>query len=212
MSYEGVQHETFHPFAGPDETERLKSALDLSPGYILWVSNLYPYKQLDLLLRAYAGLTDGERKRHPLVIVGRDWQGSQSAAIKLAEALGVRADLRFLGWVADEWVAPLHRQSAVHVLASREETFGRSVLEAMACGVPCVVNDIPIMREVTAGHAILTDFRDAGASAAALRRALTENETIAELRRGGIERAARFSMKKLARERVAAVVERLGRA
>jgi glycosyltransferase involved in cell wall biosynthesis len=209
ISHEGVQHEIFHPEAETNEVERLGQALSLEPGYVLWVSNLYPYKQIDLLLHAYSGLTEAERNAHPLVIVGRDWQGSLALAKQMAEDLGISRNLRFLGWVADEWIAPLHRQSAIHVLASREETFGRSVLEAMACGIPCVVNDIPIMREVTAGASILTDFTNREASNAALRRGLTDTTAIEDLRRRGIARAKDFSMRKLARERVTAILERL---
>ena len=209
ISYEGVDHAVFNPVAGTDEVERLNTALSLSPNYLLWVSNFYPYKQLDLLLRAYAGLTEAEREAHPLVLVGGDWQGARAGAEELAASLGISRNLRFPGWVPEELIAPLYRHAAAHVLASRSETFGRSVLEAMACGVPCVVNDIPIMREVTAGNAIFTDFSDLEASTAALRRALTETATIAELRLAGIERARHFSMRKLARERVAAVLERL---
>ena len=84
VSYEGVQHEIFHPEAEPGEVDRLKAELSLSPGYILWVSNLYPYKQLDLLVKAYAGLAAEEREAHPLIIVGRDWQGSLAGARELA--------------------------------------------------------------------------------------------------------------------------------
>ena len=209
VSHEGISHEVFRPAAEPNEVEKLRAALSLSPGYILWVSNFYPYKQLDLLLKAYAGLTGAEREAHPLVLVGGDWQASRVEAEELAASLGIAGNLRFAGWVSDELIAPLYRNAAVHVLASRSETFGRSVLEAMACGVPCVVNDIPIMREVTAGAALLTDFSDREASTAALRLALTETGTIAELRRKGIERACEFSMRKLARERVSAIIERL---
>jgi glycosyltransferase involved in cell wall biosynthesis len=209
VSHEGIDHEVFHPVAPTDEVERLKEGLSLSPNYILWVSNFYPYKQLNLLLEAYAGLTETEREAHPLVLVGGDWQGSRSRTEELAASLGISRNLRFPGWVAEEWIAPLYRHAAIHVLASRSETFGRSVLEAMACGAPCVVNDIPIMREVTAGNAIFTDFTDREASTAALRQALIETAMIAELRRNGIERARHFSMRKLARERVAAVLERL---
>ena len=79
----------------------------------------------------------------------------------------------------------------------------------MACGVPCVVNDIPIMREVTGGCAILTDFSNRDAATAGLRRGLTEGATIGELRRQGINREREFSMRKLATERVAAVLERV---
>ena len=209
VSHEGIDHGVFHPTAAPDEIEKLQTALSLTPNYILSVSNFYPYKQLYLLLEAYAGLTKVEREAHPLVLVGGDWQGSHAGIEELASSLGISDNLQIRGWVSDRWIAPLYRHAALHVLASRSETFGRSVLEAMACGTPCVVNDIPIMREVTAGSAILADFSDRESSTEALRRGLSDAATIAELRRKGFERAQDFSMRKLARERVAAVLERL---
>jgi len=209
VSHEGVDHEVFHEVAGPGEVERLEAGLSLSPGYVLWVSNFYPYKQLDLLLKAYAGLTSAERKAHPLVLVGGDRDGSHERAKELAGSLGISDALRFPGWVPEAWIAPLYRHAALHVLASRSETFGRSVLEAMACGTLCVVNDIPIMREVTEGSAILTHFSDIEESTAALRRGLTDTASILELRRKGFERARQFSMRKLAHERVSAIIERL---
>ncbi len=210
ISSEGVEHKQFHPEAPDGEAEQIAERYSVGPGYLLWLSNFYPYKQLDLFLQAYAGLTTAEREEHPAVLVGGDWRGSRAEAERLAERLGITRDVHFVGWVSDRWIAPLFRHAALHVLASRAESFGRSVLEAMACGTPCVVNDIPVLREVTAGYAIFTDFANAECATAALRRGIADTVCRAELRRHGIQHSGQFTMKKLARERVAAIVERFG--
>ena len=212
VSYEGLQHEQFQPDAAPDEAGFIAEKLGLLPGYLLWVSNFYPYKQSDKLLAAYARLDPALRARHPLVMVGGSWGGGKDAARAQAAALGIEADLRFPGWVEDEWLAPLYRQARGFVLASREETFGRCVAEAMACGTPCVVNDIPIMHEVTGEHALIVDFRDEAAAAQALRSLLTDDAQHARLRGVGIDWTARFSFDKLATERIAAIKHALGSA
>ena len=105
----------------------------------------------------------------------------------------------------DAWLAPLYRQARAFVLASREETFGRCVVESMACGTPCVVNDIPIMHEVTGEHALIVDFHDAAAASEALRTLLSDDARHARLRADGIAWAARFDFDRLATERIAAI-------
>ena len=168
QSYEGLQHEQFNPTASPNEPERLQREFNVAPGYFLWISNFYPYKQPELLLNAYALLPAGFRRQHPLLMPGGSWENELENCKALTRRLGIEEDVRFPGWIADEWLAPLYRHALAFVLASREETFGRSVIEAMACGTPCIVNDIPIMREVTQGHASIVDFRDAPAVARAI--------------------------------------------
>ena len=210
VSYEGLQHDQFHADAAPGEAGFLAEKLGLEPGYLLWVSNFYPYKQADRLLAAYARLDPAFRARHPLVMVGGNWEGGKDAARAQATALGIEGDVRFPGWVEDAWLAPLYRQARAFVLASREETFGRCVVESMACGTPCVVNDIPIMHEVTGGHALIVDFQDPAATAEALRTLLAENARHARLRADGIAWAARFDFDKLATERIAAIKNALG--
>jgi glycosyltransferase involved in cell wall biosynthesis len=192
VSYEGLQHDQFTPIAEPGETALLRETLGLQPGYLLWVSNFYPYKQAGLLLEAYARLDPAFRAAHPLVMTGGNWEGGKDAARAQAAALGIGDCVVFSGWVDDAWLAPLYRQARLFVLASREETFGRCVVEAMACGTPCVVNDIPIMHEVTGGHAVLVDFGDADAAAAALRQVAQDDALRARLSAGGVERVAAF--------------------
>jgi glycosyltransferase involved in cell wall biosynthesis len=209
VSYEGLQHDQFTPQPAPGEIAFLREKLGLPPGYLLWVSNFYPYKQAGLLLEAYARLEAGFRAAHPLVMVGGNWEGGKDAARAQAAALGIAGEVVFPGWVEDAWLAPLYRQARLFVLASREETFGRCVVEAMACGTPCVVNDIPIMHEVTGGHALLVDFRQAGAAAAALQTLASDDALHARLRAEGIERAACFDFDRLTAERIYAITQTL---
>jgi glycosyltransferase involved in cell wall biosynthesis len=205
VSYEGLQHEIFHPAPAEDEAARLKEKFGLEPGYLLWVSNFYPYKQAELLIAGYARLDPETRRRHPLVMVGGNWLNGLEATQAQARALGLEKDVRYLNWVDDAMLAPLYRQAAVFCLASREETFGRCVIEAMACGAPCVVNDIPIMHEVTAGHALIINYHDAAVVAAALRKLVTDDVLTAHLRASGLTRVREFTFEKLTTERITAI-------
>ena len=210
VSPEGLQHEQFQPVAAPDEASRLRAKYDLEPGYLIWVSNFYSYKQAPLLLAAYARLDADLRRRHSLIMAGGNWQQGIDAARAQADALGIGGDVRFLGWIDDADLAPLYRQARASVLSSREETFGRCVVEAMACGTPCVVNDIAVMREVTGGHALLVDFQDTVAAAGALDTILRDDSRHVELRAAGIEWTQRFSFERQATERIGAIRTLLG--
>ncbi len=206
VSPEGLDHARFCPTAPPDESRNVSTEFGLPAGdYLLWVSNFYPYKQAGKLLAAYARLPADRRARHPLAMVGGGWEGGLDAARAHAAGLGVGEDVRFLGWVDEGWLAPLYRQARAHVLASREETWGRCVSEAMACGTPSVVNAIPVMAEVTGGHARTVNFDDPDAAAAALRDLLTDDGLRARLRAGGLGWVQRFSFARLTAERLAAI-------
>lgn len=205
QSYEGLQHEQFNATVSPDEPAKLERKFGIRPGYFLWASNFYPYKQAGLLIAGYAKLPAEVRAAHPLVMAGADWDNMLPAAQRQVSELGIERDVKFLGWVDDAWLAPLYRQAAAFCLASREETFGRCVIEAMACGTPCVVNDIPIMREVTKGHAVIIDFTDSEAVPKALSELATNKDLRRQLRDEGISRAADFTFEKLVSERIRAI-------
>ena len=71
----------------------------------------------------------------------------------------------------DDAVLPsLYRGAHAHVLSTSQESFGRSVLEAMACGCPSVVQDLPVLREVAGECALYVDFADTRLASGALER------------------------------------------
>jgi glycosyltransferase involved in cell wall biosynthesis len=203
VSPEGLRHDLFRP-EGPAGARGVKGR------YLLWVSNLYPYKRFELVLAAYAGLAPRIRSEIPLVVVGGDWSGGRARAEAEASRLGVLADVRFLGWMLDGDLPALYRGACAHVLSTSEETFGRSVLEAMACGCLNVIQDLPVLREVAGESAMYVDYADAAAAARVLEQACAGAAGRAQLTAAGVERARAFSFERVARERVGAILSMIG--
>lgn len=83
----------------------------------------------------------------------------------------------------------------VFVLPTLAEGCPNAVIEAMACGAPVVSSDIPELHEtVGEGPALLIDPQDPSAIREAVRRVLEDRDLAAEMRRAGLERAARFTL------------------
>ncbi len=179
----------------------------VEPGYVLWMSNFYRYKRAELALAAYARLPSELRARHPFVLVGGDWEGGLARAEAAARELGIAHQVRFLGWVPDEALPSLYRGAAALVLSTQEESFGRSVLEAMACGTPVVVQALPVMEELCAGAAMCVNFTDTEEAASQLAWVLSDGALRRDLVARGLVRAGAFSFERLATERIPAILE-----
>ena len=72
-----------------------------------------------------------------------------------------------------------------------------------------MVNDIPVMHEVTASHALIEDFNQPEKVAECLRRLLHDKALYEELAMKGITRGKDFDFDKLAVERIEAIKELL---
>lgn len=168
IAYPGVG-EPFRP-DGPAE--------DLGRPYILTVATLEPRKNLETLLDAHRLLEDDLA----LAVAGGAGWGRQPRL----DAASVIS----LGFVPQDRLPPLYRGAEAAVYPSRFEGFGMPILEAMACGVPCVVSSHPSMDEACGDAAVRADPEDPEALAAAIRRALAERE---ELVRRGFAQARRFT-------------------
>jgi glycosyltransferase involved in cell wall biosynthesis len=202
VSPEGLRHDRF--------TRDGERGLPGGPErYLLWASNLYGYKRVDLALAAYAALPPALRGQFPLLVAGGDWGDGRARAEAVAARLGIAGQVRFLGWVADADLPRLYRGAQAHLLSTTQETFGRCVLEAMACGCPSVLQDLPVLREVAGECALYVDYGDPAAAAAALASLCGPGETRSRLSAAGIARASHFSFERVARERVGAVLQLL---
>ncbi|MEM6622339.1 MAG: glycosyltransferase family 4 protein [Pseudomonadota bacterium] len=123
----GVDENLFHP---PDRPP-------VQPGYILSVGRMRdPRKNHMMLLAAFANLCQRMDRPPRLALAGSD--GPTDAFRTRAVELGLwsQIDVHIFPSVQD--LAELYRGAIAYALASDEEGFGISVVEAMASGVPAV--------------------------------------------------------------------------
>ena len=105
---------------------------------LLTVNHLHPRKRIDLFLATLAAV----RRRWPdaLGVVAGD--GADRPRLqRIAADLAVTDAVRWTGFVADDELAALYRRATVYVHTSQRESFGLSVLEAAAAGLPVVAVD-----------------------------------------------------------------------
>ena len=81
-----------------------------------------------------------------LAVAGTGPADRQEALLAVANDLGMRDAITLLGWVDD--VPALVRSADIFVSASRDESFGQAVLEALAVGTPTAVTTVGGVAEV----------------------------------------------------------------
>jgi glycosyltransferase involved in cell wall biosynthesis len=195
LIYEAVDHELFQP--GDAAAARAKVAsYGVTKPFVLFVSSLWPYKNCDGLLRAWA-LARGRLGDRQLVIVGGGG-GAGAAAEKyiaqlhaLAGELGISSDVVFTGAIPLEETVRFYQAADVFVYPSLNETFGLPILEAMACGCPVVTSDTSAMPETAGGAAVLSDPTDPASIGQAI--VIAAGPGRDKLREDGLRRAAQFT-------------------
>jgi glycosyltransferase involved in cell wall biosynthesis len=168
-----------------------------APPRVLYAGQLYPWKGVDVLVEAMAGLPAAR-----LVILGGiDGEADTRRIRSLVEKHGLRERTEMPGLVPQPRVADELRRAAVVVAPflragmTERHTSPLKVFEAMAAGRPIVASDLPSSREVLADgeSALLVPPGDALALATALRRVLEERDLASRLARAAWDAAPRYS-------------------
>lgn len=188
---EAVDHEVFRPGDREEAWHHVTTRHGVSRPFVLFVSSLWPYKNCEGLLRAFAAARSDLGGRQ-LVIVGPGRDVEYVAELRaLADRLHISDDVVWVGGVPLEETVQFYRCADVFVYPSFNETFGLPILEAMATACPVVTSDTSAMPETAGGAALLADPKDPEAIADCIVKACgPEGE---RLRVAGPERAGEFT-------------------
>jgi glycosyltransferase involved in cell wall biosynthesis len=164
---------------------------------LLFLSRLHYKKGLDLLVPAFARLTD---RSAVLVIAGPDSDGYRAVVERMVADEGVADRVIFTGmlWNADRFAALA--DADLFVLSSYQENFGIVVIEALAAGTPAIISDqVNLWPDVTSAGAGAVLPMDLDRWVAELDRWLADPE----LRRDAAEKGRRLVRERYDWDRIA---------
>ncbi|HEY4397094.1 MAG TPA: glycosyltransferase family 1 protein [Acidimicrobiia bacterium] len=190
------------------DATRRELGLDDAP-YVFWVGSLEPRKNVELLVDAFVRWALHTDLPHLLVLAGpAGWLEDEASVLAPARRLGNR--VRTLGRIGDPALGALFRGADLFAFPSRHEGFGIPVLEAMAQGTPVLAADIPALREIAAGAAVLRSPHDPDAWVAALDNLLHDEAELSRLGTAGRARAQGYSWARCAEGTRAIYLEAVG--
>jgi glycosyltransferase involved in cell wall biosynthesis len=183
----------------PREEARRRFGLPQQVTLLGCTARLHPDKRLDAAIRLLASEPDWH-----LALAG---QGEDESRLKrIAADLQVTSRVHFVGELSPRRIGEFLAGLDVFVFPSAAETFGLAAVEAASAGIPSVVTDLPVLREVLAidgePAALFVDPADTAKFVAAVSRLLADNDLRDELRRNAEGLKSRYSVKAMVDEYV----------
>ena len=113
-----------------------------SPKKIIMISRLSGEKNIDILIEMMRFL----KKKYTLTIVG---EGIDRKFLeKKVEELKLGQCINFIGWIKNNNLPKIIKNHHIFISTSTYETFGITYIEALACGLPLIIFDSPVAKEI----------------------------------------------------------------
>lgn len=196
--YHGLDHEQFRIQADIEDIKRDFNNKYGVGSFILQVANLFPVKNIPILIKAFYKLKQKGIKQKLVIAGGK--RGKNEEIPKTIKELNLKKEVLLVGSVPGDDLVKFYNAADLVVLPSLYESFGMPILEAMACGTPVITSHIYAMPEIAGDAAILVNPYNVDEIADAMYEVLTNDGLKDELIRKGLERAKKFTWEKCAKE------------
>jgi glycosyltransferase involved in cell wall biosynthesis len=164
--------------------------------YVLYVGSLSRHKNFHGALEAAYRLI---RKRgFYFVFAGGIAGGIVASDINVPQ--DVTSHITFAGRVDDPTLFRYYSHAACFLFPSYYEASGLPPLEAMACGCPTIVSNIPALKERCGDAAVYCNPHDIDSITAAVERVMDDDALRSKLRALGYQRAASYTWEACARD------------
>lgn len=178
----------------------IRKEFGIGETFILAVGTLEPRKNLTLLTKAFEEVVRLTSYADMQLVIagGRGWLND--TLFESIEKSAVRNRIVLTDYLNDQQLRALYSACKLFVYPSLYEGFGLPPLEAMACGAPVIVSDIPALRETTGGNARLIDPHSVSDLSNNIIDLLVNENELERLSVAGCEWATKFSWEGTARQ------------
>jgi glycosyltransferase involved in cell wall biosynthesis len=142
-----VTHEGVDEKIGMKSCQKLLEKYGIDSKYIVYSGSAYPHKNLDRLIEAMVLLNNNIDQKVILAIASSRNIFTQKLE-QLVKKLNAGEYVKLLGFVPDEFLGSLYKNSHAFMAASVSEGFGLPGLEAMQSGTLVLASEIPVFKEV----------------------------------------------------------------
>lgn len=182
-----------------DKVKKFLINHNLKPGFILYLGNIEPRKNICGLIYAYNLLRDHNVSLvdTQLVLAGaRAWKSN--AIFQARENSPYRDDIKFIGYVDKNEKEVLYQQAKIFTYPSFYEGFGFPPLEAMARSLPVITSNVSSLPEVVGDAALTINPYDVNDLAKAMELLIKDKELYDFFVNKGIKQANKFLWSKTA--------------
>ena len=198
--HHGIDKGIFHPSIEDNISLQFKKKYGLDK-FILYVSHIQRYKNFFELIKAFVLLKDKIGDDIQLVFAGRCFDEEYYKEMQdFIREHRYEDRIIFLGNVPYEELPFLYSACMIFVYPSTCESFGMTLVEAMACGAPILASKVEPVVEICADAAVYFDPMNPAAMADVIFKALNDQELISVLTKNALERAACFSWENTAKK------------
>ncbi len=137
----------------------IKQKYQINGNYIYYPAQFWAHKNHVYILEAIALLKEIHDTELYAVFSGPD-KGNLDHVLAVVESLGIKHLVKYVGFVPNEEITYLYKQSLALVMPTYFGPTNLPPLEAFALGVPVVYSDLPGLREQVGDAALVVDLSD----------------------------------------------------
>lgn len=198
--YNGYSNDLYKPLPDLNERQAILSKYGFDYPYFLYVGRLEKKKNTVTLIEAFALFIE-ENPDSPmhLVLIGNAGYGYDEVKYVIEE-FDLSGRVIMPGWLDEADLPYIFNAASAFVFPSKHEGFGIPVLQALACGVPAIISDLPVLREIVGEAALYFNQNNRRSIALAMNRIIKDEDLRRELSDRGLKQVKSFSWEKCAAE------------
>lgn len=198
VTYEAADDE----FSGEIKIDKAKilERYKIKPPFLIYVGNLYPYKNLELVLKALKILEKDPLGLQLKLLIASSRDVFHQRFSQLVRSYKLEDRVVMPGFVPPEDLVTLFKEAEAFVFPSLSEGFGIPGLDAMSAGLPVLASNIPVFHEVYGDAVLYFSPKNPADLADKIKLIIADNKFKQDLIKKGKQQTAKYSWQKMAKE------------